>query len=610
MRKPPLTRIYARIVLAGRFLKMVDIHPLHLILPVSLALMTAFLEGVATWLFLPLSRGVLAMNFDFMRTVPVLGWITKFLTGKIGGRQVAALAVLLCSFLLVTILKNIVRYLSFMTMSLQVRKLSSTLRKKIFSRYILFGKLFFDRANKGYLQNVLLGFSITVAGHLSRLNHFLILLFQVAVYFIILFYISPILAVLSLFILPLFHYSVHIIVNRIKIFSEKQASKVSAINSRVSDMITCMPLVKLYNREEREYHEFSRESDTIRDLEFSIDKRVAIIGPMMDTVIMISLLSLVSLSAWLLVKDDSLDVGKLLVYFYALKRMFTCVSGLNSVRAGFASVIGPAKQIIKIFDDENKFIIRDGHIGFTGIKSAIDVRGLIFSYRKDLKVLQDVTFSVKRDEITALVGSTGSGKTTIINLLMRFYECGPGKIFIDGRDIVEFSAASIRRHIALVSQDVLLFNDTVKNNIAYGVDRNVTEEEIRDVLSKTRLLDFVMSLPEKMETYIGDRGVQLSGGEKQRVSIARALLKNADILILDEATSAMDTGTERLIQEAISEAIVDKTVIVIAHRLSTIRHADKVIVLDNGRVMEQGALQDLLESRGRFYEYWESQRFY
>jgi subfamily B ATP-binding cassette protein MsbA len=164
--------------------------------------------------------------------------------------------------------------------------------------------------------------------------------------------------------------------------------------------------------------------------------------------------------------------------------------------------------------------------------------------------------------------------------------------------------------MALVGQDTFLFNDTFKNNITYGLDREITQEELIDIAHKARLYDFIMQLPDKFDTYVGDRGVKLSGGEKQRVAIARALLKDAEILILDEATSSLDSKTEKLIQEAIDEAIKDRTAIVIAHRLSTIKNADKIIVIENGKFVEEGNLSELLDKREKFYEYWQEQKFY
>jgi len=191
---------------------------------------------------------------------------------------------------------------------------------------------------------------------------------------------------------------------------------------------------------------------------------------------------------------------------------------------------------------------------------------------------------------------------------MRYYDCPPGTIILDDKDIRDFSLPSLLDHIALVSQETFLFNESLRYNITYGL-AEVSEEQLQDTVERARLSEFVQSLPKGLDTLIGDRGVQLSGGEKQRVSIARALLKGAEILILDEATSSLDTKTEKLIQEAIDEAVRGRTTIVIAHRLSTIQHADHIVVIEQGRCLEQGALEELLAKKGTFYELWEEQKF-
>jgi subfamily B ATP-binding cassette protein MsbA len=299
-----------------------------------------------------------------------------------------------------------------------------------------------------------------------------------------------------------------------------------------------------------------------------------------------------------------------LLFFYLLKQASNRFYFLSIVKNSFARVAGPIAEITKIFDDRDKFFVISGKKEFPGLTDNIEFRNLNFSYIDKTQVLKDISLTIEKGKITALVGPTGAGKTTLINLILRFYECPPSSIFIDGTDIKEFSLSSLRKHMALVSQDALLFDDTLKNNIVYGLNREISEEELTGIAHKARLYDFIMKLPHKFDTYIGDRGVRLSGGEKQRVTIARALLKNTEILILDEATSSLDSKTEKLIQEAINEAIKGRTTIVIAHRLSTIKNADKIAVVEDGRFIEEGTLPVLLDKKGKFYEYWQEQKFY
>jgi subfamily B ATP-binding cassette protein MsbA len=224
-------------------------------------------------------------------------------------------------------------------------------------------------------------------------------------------------------------------------------------------------------------------------------------------------------------------------------------------------------------------------------------------------VLRKLTLTIKKSKMTAIVGRSGSGKTTLINILMRMYECPPGKVFFDGVDIRDYTTASIRDGIAYVSQEPLLFNDTLRKNLIYGMEDKVSDEDINKAIAKAKLLQFLKSLPAGLETIVGDRGTRLSGGERQRVAIARAILKNAGILILDEATSSVDLHTEMLLQSDIEELTRGRTTIVIAHRLSTIKKADWIIVLNGGRVVEEGDMETLLAKKGVFHKHWTEQKF-
>ena len=318
-----------------------------------------------------------------------------------------------------------------------------------------------------------------------------------------------------------------------------------------------------------------------------------------------------SRSALLLARDNKpAEISVFVVFFYAARRSLPFFNIINDLRFVMAEVKPPIKELSKILDDQDKFFVVDGKKEFKGLERDISFSHLNFSYLKDVQILKDINLSVEKGKVTAIVGPTGSGKTTLISLLVRFYDCPPDSIFLDGVDIKEFTLKSVRSHIALMGQEILLINDTIKNNIIFGLDNEISAEQLVDVTKKARLYDFVMRLPKGFDTEIGDKGVKLSGGEKQRVAIARSLLKGSEIMILDEATSSLDSTTEKLIQEAIDQAVQGRTAIVIAHRLSTIKSVDKIVVIDNGIIVEEGTLETLLEKRGKFYEYWHAQKFY
>ncbi|MFO5439511.1 MAG: ABC transporter ATP-binding protein, partial [Dolichospermum sp.] len=229
-----------------------------------------------------------------------------------------------------------------------------------------------------------------------------------------------------------------------------------------------------------------------------------------------------------------------------------------------------------------------------------------FDYSPNQRVLHNITLSIKQGEMTALIGSSGAGKTTLADLIPRFHDPSDGYIYVDEVDIRKFEINSLRRQIAVVSQDTFIFNTSVWKNIAYGTPK-VTETEIKEAARLANALEFILEMPEGFNTQLGDRGVRLSGGQRQRIAIARALLRNPEILILDEATSALDSVSERLIQESLEKLSAGRTVIAIAHRLSTIAKADKVVVLEQGKIVEQGEYQELLQQRGKFWQYYQIQ---
>jgi subfamily B ATP-binding cassette protein MsbA len=371
-----------------------------------------------------------------------------------------------------------------------------------------------------------------------------------------------------------------------------------------------MTLVKLYNNEERERSNFAAQNKQLRQAEFSIDKKTNLLFPLQEISFLILTLLIVSLMAYLFVKERTGSLASYMIYFYLLRRSQQGMGVFNSLKVAFASISGPVNAIKNILSDEEKYFVPQGNVEFKGLKEKIEYNHLNFSYYKDRQIIHDLSFSIEKGKKVALVGATGAGKTTLVSLLLRFYDCPAGSVLIDGVDIRSFTTKSLLERFACVSQETLLFSDTLRANIVYGLKSPPSDEALSEALKKARLSDFVASLPQGLETYIGDRGVKLSGGEKQRVAITRAMLKAGEILILDEATSSLDSVTERLIQEAIEEVVKDKTVIVIAHRLSTVKNTDKIVVIESGRFIEEGTLQQLIDKKGKFYEYWQEQKFY
>jgi ATP-binding cassette, subfamily B, bacterial MsbA len=592
------------------FLKRVNVDPIYFIMPAVFSILSAIFEGISVSTVIPLLKGVFTMNFSFVKDLTVFKFFAGIFPSALHLNNTMIFVILLGVIFTAGLLKNVFRYFSGLIVCLHIRGIANTLRQIIFSRYLSFGKMFFDRSNIGSLYNVLVNFTTLITQELSSIHSFLSEFFTFLVYIAIMFAISWKLSLIVLVTFPIFTYSVKMLIEKIKKTSISYANHYGVFSNQVSNILSCIPLVKLYANEERERARFSTISTEIKNMEFSLDKKYQLISPLQEIIMLAIVLLAVSLMAFVVVKRRSTDVASLLIYFYLLRMSYRSFGCFSIVKSSLARVSGPISDIANVLSDKDKFFIPAGRRKFNGLNNGIEFKNLTFTYAQERQVLKDINFHIEKNKITAIVGPTGAGKTTLVNLLLRLYDSPPGSILIDGDDIRNFDLTSLLAHFAYVSQDIALFNDTIKNNIIYGLEDRFTEEKLIAAVKLSRLDNFISSLSLGFDTYIGDRGVKLSGGEKQRVSIARAFLKGAQILILDEATSSLDNHTERLIQEAIDEAVKDKTTIVIAHRLSTIKNADKIVVIEDGRFIEAGGLAELLEKKGKFFEYWEAQKFY
>jgi subfamily B ATP-binding cassette protein MsbA len=305
------------------------------------------------------------------------------------------------------------------------------------------------------------------------------------------------------------------------------------------------------------------------------------------------------------IANGTLSMGALMAYIAALAAMYQPIKKLNKVNLSVNTALSAAERVFHMLDIPNEVEDKPGAGSIAAVGSGIRYENVSFRYQAE-PVLREVDLSIAPGEIVAIVGGSGAGKSTFVNLLPRFYDVNGGRITIDGRDIRDVTLSSLRGLMGLVTQEVVLFNDTVRNNIAYGRG-DAEEARVIEAAKAANAHDFITALPNGYDTEIGESGVLLSGGQRQRLAIARALFKDPPILILDEATSALDTESERLVQGALEHLMQGRTTLVIAHRLSTIRSADKIVVLDRGAIVESGAHEELLARRGVYRKLYDLQ---
>ena len=480
--------------------------------------------------------------------------------------------------------------------------LVDSLRKRIFEQLEAQTLNYFNHKKSGELVNILTNEMERIRQLVGGIAFFITRSFAIVVYSASLFMLSWKMSIVAILLFSLVAVGLSTLNKQIRERSFGITKANDNFTSRTLEFIQGIRTIHAFSTQEFERKRYYEASEKIVNTVKSIDVIALVVKPVAESVSTLILISMIIVA----LVTGLMKVSALLTFFFVLFRIIPMTQDLNGVVAFLTTQAGAVENIKNLLKTDDKIYFQNGTIKFPGLKRSIDLVSVDFDYGLNQRVLHNITLSIKQGEMTALIGSSGAGKTTLADLIPRFHDASDGYIYIDEVDIRKFEINSLRRQIAVVSQDTFIFNTSVWKNIAYGTPK-VTETEIKEAARLANALEFILEMPEGFNTQLGDRGVRLSGGQRQRIAIARALLRNPEILILDEATSALDSVSERLIQESLEKLSVGRTVIAIAHRLSTIAKADKVVVLEQGRIVEQGKYQELLEQKGKLWQYHQMQ---
>lgn len=594
------------------FFRIMEVRTYHVIIPIILSFIQVGFGGISIGLLIPLAKGIVDGNYEFIKTVPVLSKIIGILPLQgLWGLSYDKTVFLFIAILIfiITCLKHLISYFTNLLNTYWNGLFDRRIKTYFFNRIISFGKFYFDTTSQGYIRQII-GYSNRLLSVLKLFQSTIKSIFDVLVRFAIMLIISWKLTLFTLFLFPILHFSLKNIIKIISVFSEKRTRVGISLSKKVFNILSCIPLIKAYSKEREVQKVYRDYVEQVRKISFSSTKFSSLTGPINDILITSALILMVGFVTFLISRDSSANLGVFMVFFYVARTALPSFTIFNTIRTKIAQLKPPLKELAYILEEgQDKGLIQSGDLKFQGLKKEIKINQLTFSYYKKAKVLKEISFTIKKGEMTAIVGPTGAGKTTIINLLMRLYELPEKSIFFDGIDIRRFKLKSLKSQMSIVTQIPFLFNETIRQNLLFGALKIPDEQDINRALKKAMLYDFVQKLPQGLDTLVGDRGIRLSGGEQQRLSIARAFLRNTEILILDEATSSLDTKTEQLIQKAINSVVSGRTTIVIAHRLSTIKNADNIVVIERGKTIEEGPIEELLEKKGKFYQYWNLQSF-
>lgn len=504
-------------------------------------------------------------------------------------------------FMGLVIINNFIKYFEIVLRGKLQRDIVYNAGRKIFENLMNVNYSFYHNVKKGDVYYYINGAACYL---MFTLLHLLEIVFNIFMIFGYLFILLSISLKLTINILILGTVSI-VIYKRFITITRRLSKKLTELNQKFNSMfvdtIDGIKVVKSYNREEFEKQKFNKNWFDFLDVLYTNTKNSAIIASCSSPVsfLMIILLLLYAHS-YLKMPFALLSVYILLIY-----KLIPIFQMLPTLLNSLVSTLAPVDIALEAISEKNKPYLQNGKNNISGFNTEILLKNMSFKYVNDY-VIHNVNLKINKNETTAIIGATGSGKSTLIDLILRLYDPTDGNIIVDGLDLKEIKIEDWRNICAVVQQDVFLFNDSVRNNILYG-KLNASEEEIIESAKKSNAYNFIMNLPEKFDTVIGERGVKLSGGQKQMLSLARAIIRNPQIMIMDEATSSLDNESERQVQKAIDFLKGKMTIIVIAHRLSTILNADKIVVLDKGRIVEEGSHSDLIDKNSFYTKYYNLQ---
>lgn len=593
-------------------------HWPYIVLSSVSALIFVLLNGISIWLTATLINNIL-LDFDSILKAQAEWAAKEFLTPNESLKYWTNLAILretpaeslkvLClTILFVFFIKNIFLYLKNILLYMVQLNIVKDIRDKLYIHIQGLSLGYFHKEKTGSITSTIINDVEQLQGSLSiAFQKLFVEPINILIFATLLFIISWKLALIAIVIIPLAGIAIIAIGKSIRRKSRRTQKKISHIMQILGETLSSIRIVKAFVNEKEEIKKFSMETANYLNLHLKRAKLDLIAAPITESFGVVIGVILLWYGGTEVILQKGLipeDFIRFILILFSILGPIKQMSNVNiKIQAGAAS----AERIFKLLDTKPQIVEIKNPINMGKFKTSLEFKDVHFEYQEGGElVLDSISFKINKGEVVALVGASGSGKSTIADLIPRFYDTTTGKITIDGNNIKNISLSSLRNNMGIVTQEVILFNDSIRNNISYAQGEK-SDDLVKEAAKAANALDFIENTPNGFETVVGERGVKLSGGQKQRIAIARALLKNPSILILDEATSALDTESEKKVQTAIESLMKDRTALIIAHRLSTVQKADKIIVIENGKVAEIGSHESLFKKNGIYKRLYDLQ---
>jgi len=591
-------------------LKLVIQHWPYLLLSTLAALVYVALNSASIWLIASLINNIV-MDFEQLladhtrlaeQGVLSLNEKLKFWSNGLILRDTAqdTLKILCLTIMVVFIAKNVFLYLKNISMTLVQYHLITEMRNRLYKHFNSQSLSYFHQNKSGELTSIIINDVANLRRALGTSFHQLLVEpINLLAFTVLLFIINWKLALISVVIVPISGITIMTIGRSIRRKSRRTASMIAGITNIITETFSSIRVVKAFAMEGYEVQRFFKETHKYFKLILRRAKLRLLASPITETLGVMMGVLLLWVGGMEVLSGKGLTPEDFLRFILLLFAMMDPLRKLSSVNVELQAGAASAERVFAILDTPPTIVDELDAVKIDTFKDKIQINNVSFKYESEDTVLKNISFEIEKGSAVALVGSSGAGKSTLADLIPRFYDVNQGAIEIDGQDIRYVTLNSLRRLMGIVTQETILFNDTVKANIAYG-QKDVDDEQVIAAAKAANALEFIEELPKGLDTVIGEKGVKLSGGQRQRLAIARAIMKNPPILILDEATSALDTESERLVQEALETLMTDRTVLVIAHRLSTVTNADKIIVMEKGLIKEMGTHDELIQKNGLY----------